>query len=109
MTQPRQSDTTAVPTDHLSECEKCGHLQAEPNWCHTCGHRVKVPAWARELLADLETQRDGAERALELEAERDRYRDERDEARHAAGRLAFWIEDNVPGASVDASRGLVIT
>lgn len=35
-------------------CEKCGHVQAEPNWCHECGHRVKFPEWARRLITELD-------------------------------------------------------
>jgi hypothetical protein len=28
-------------------CEKCGHVQAEPNWCQVCGGRTKWPDWAK--------------------------------------------------------------
>jgi len=31
-------------------CEKCGHVQAEPNWCHKCGHRTSMPDWAKPLV-----------------------------------------------------------
>lgn len=31
-------------------CEKCGHVQAEPNWCHKCGHRTTMPDWAKPLV-----------------------------------------------------------
>lgn len=48
-----------------STCEKCGHVQAEPNWCHECGHRVSMPIWAGRLLAE----RDRLRKALEEIAE----------------------------------------
>jgi hypothetical protein len=47
-------------------CEKCGHVQAEPNWCHVCGHRTRWPEWAQK-------QEELTNAALDREAElRDR-------------------------------------
>lgn len=51
---------TWVRTDETTElqrlraecchCERCGHVQAEPNWCHECGHRTAWPPWAQCLI-----------------------------------------------------------
>jgi hypothetical protein len=52
------------------KCEKCGHVQAEPNWCHECGHRTSMPEWAKPLIdawherADLRERAEQAEEAL---------------------------------------------
>lgn len=49
-------------------CEKCGHVQAEPNWCHECGHRTTPPVWAKPLLDAFFERNDLAERAERAEA-----------------------------------------
>jgi hypothetical protein len=65
------------------KCEKCGHVQAEPNWCHECGHRTSMPEWAKPLIdawherADLRERAEQAEEALrELVRLKDGPRDE---------------------------------
>jgi hypothetical protein len=45
-------------------CEKCGHVQAEPNWCHECRHRTTMPGWAKPLL-DAWSDRQNLREALE--------------------------------------------
>lgn len=93
MTDARGEDgqTVAVPVEDCCHCEKCGHIQVEPNWCHECGHRVTMPEWAKEMLAEHEAEREARQRAEGVLEQVKAIHD------------AYWENDSVPAQLINAS------
>lgn len=64
----------------VAVCERCGRVQAEPNWCQRCGHRTSTPEWATRMFGEWRA-------AALLEAQEALVGDGHDEA---AAFLAAW-------------------